>query len=69
MIEALFGILSPEGILVAHVGEAPSLVDSYSDSRLKYVLVQRLLDVGFHSVKDYEEVGIRRVLEFLIFVR
>jgi hypothetical protein len=65
LMKFIFGALSPDGILAVAVGEAPSIEDAYSTSSKKYDLVQGLLEVGFHSVKDYEEVGIFCLLAVL----
>ena len=52
--------LNEDGILIAQVGEAPKIHDpgedfSWHRNRLKFV--KTLINTGFESVRDYEEVS------------
>jgi hypothetical protein len=51
--------LSTQGVFVAAAGEAPALdspPEEYSKQQFKDRFVDALVDIGFESVRDYEEV-------------
>lgn len=55
--------LNENGILIAQVGEAPKMADpgedfSWHRNRLKFV--KTLINTGFESIRDYEEVRNRQ---------
>ena len=61
----------PNGIFVAHVGEAPttsSPSEQYSIFQYRYRLLQNLQEAGFESIRDYEEghVGLEFASLFVI---
>lgn len=52
--------MSEDGIFVAQMGEAPGIFDpseEHSISRNRVKFIQRLTELGFETVRDYEEVG------------
>ena len=60
-LQSLPNALAPDGFLLAQVGEAsgidsPSEEHSLDRNRVKFI--QSLVDLGFESVRDYEEVRI-----------
>ena len=61
----------PNGIFVAHVGDAPTTSSSseqYSIFQYRYRLLQNLQEAGFESIRDYEEghVGLEFASLFVI---
>ena len=64
-LRSLPSALSFDGIFMAQVGEAPDMrtpseVNSVNKNRVKFI--NSLVDLGFESSRDYEEVRIFRVL-------
>ena len=53
-------VLSPDGIFVSQADEAPDIKapsQQYSIDKYREDFVQRLINLGFASVRDYEEVS------------
>jgi hypothetical protein len=53
-------LMSDTGVLVAQMGEAPSLGSpptEVSEAQNRFKFIQRLPQFGFQSIVDYEEVG------------
>lgn len=70
-VQFLSTALLPNGIFVAHVGDAPttsSPSEQYSIFQYRYRLLQNLQEVGFESIRDYEEghVGLELASLFVI---
>lgn len=59
-LRSLARAMSEDGIFVAQMGEAPGIFDpseEHSISRNRVKFIQRLTELGFETVRDYEEVG------------
>jgi hypothetical protein len=59
-LRSLPNAIASDGIFVAQVGEAPAITsppeeNSLSRNRMKFI--QSLVDLGFESIRDYEEVS------------
>jgi hypothetical protein len=70
-LRSLPNALSENGIFVGQVGQAPSLKDPLEDhslNRNRVKFIQSLIDLGFLSILDYEEVCEQRSTSFVEFL-